>query len=236
MAKRKADRSSTVPDPSPRPAILFEFDNLAIAGREIAFAVAKRVFGAKGVAVTHAVYAQHMLDRPPAAYLHRLLKSCNKTRLSEDKLASELTDGMAKALAGIPPKASPGLKQLLDVAGRRGDALGAFSFHPRATVEAILERCGLGDAGVSPVCVTGGGAASDRDAWLRAAASVSVAPQHCIAIATSARSCAAAVSAGIRTVAVPDLYTSFQDFGGADLVVDEIDGAAVKRILGLHQS
>jgi beta-phosphoglucomutase-like phosphatase (HAD superfamily) len=71
------------------------------------------------------------------------------------------------------------------------------------------------------------------DSWLKLAKSMKVPASCCVVIASSSRACKAALSAGMRCVALPDKFTSFQDFGGADFVLESLDGDVAGRIIGL---
>ncbi|MEI6971057.1 MAG: hypothetical protein WCL44_06015, partial [bacterium] len=71
------------------------------------------------------------------------------------------------------------------------------------------------------------------DAWLKLAKAVAVAPQGCVVITTNQESCMAALSGGMKPVAIPDAFTAFQDFGGADLLVDKFNDEAIEAIVAL---
>jgi beta-phosphoglucomutase-like phosphatase (HAD superfamily) len=62
---------------------------------------------------------------------------------------------------------------------------------------------------------------------------MSMSPGVCVVIATCSMSSKAAVSSGMRCVVIPDKFTAFQDFGGADYVSDELDEAAIDKAFSL---
>jgi beta-phosphoglucomutase-like phosphatase (HAD superfamily) len=75
------------------------------------------------------------------------------------------------------------------------------------------------------------------DAWEGLARAMSILPGRCVALATSGDACKAALAAGMRCVAVPDRFTAFHDFSGADLVADRgLDDASARRILDLLEA
>lgn len=61
------------------------------------------------------------------------------------------------------------------------------------------------------------------DAWLKLVKELEVKAPACIALTTSMVACKAALTAGIRAVAIPDRYTGFQDFGGAHAVAERLE-------------
>ena len=66
---------------------------------------------------------------------------------------------------------------------------------------------------------------------LKIAKAMSKSPRVCIALVSSMASCKSALSAGMRCVALPDAFTSFQDFGGADVVYEHGDEVAIEELL-----
>ena len=74
------------------------------------------------------------------------------------------------------------------------------------------------------------GSCPGANLWLRLAENMMIPPSRCVAIATSAASCKAAIAAKMRSVVIPDKFTAFQDFGGADVVFDTLD----KNAIGVH--
>ena len=136
-------------------------------------------------------------------------------------------------LEGLEPL--PGVVALLDVAEAAGLALAVASSSPRNWVEGHLERFGLrsrfsavrtrDDVNlVKPA----------PDLYQAACAALAVAPARAVALEDSAHGVAAAVSAGMAVVAVPNRLTNYLDLSGATLKVssvDELDLARLERLV-----
>ena len=127
-----------------------------------------------------------------------------------------------------------GMEDVLNTAIADGALLGALSGLDEATATKVMDKLGLSEKETTVLA----SASEDRDtpttdAWLRLAKSMNAPASCCLVIASSARSCKAALSAGMRCVVLPDKFTSFQDFSGADRVLDALDKEAVGVISGL---
>ena len=69
------------------------------------------------------------------------------------------------------------------------------------------------------------------DTWLKVAKAMSKSPRQCVAVVSSKAACKSALSSGIRCIVVPDSFTTFQDFGGADGVYDSFEDIPVDEVL-----
>jgi putative hydrolase of the HAD superfamily len=131
-------------------------------------------------------------------------------------------------------KLNEGMATVIDAAIADGAQIGALSVFDDKTTAKIMEKLELDKKGAETL--TNGPEDKNvpsTDAWLKLAKTMKVAPSCCVAIASSSRSCKAALSAGMRCAVVPDKFTSFQDFSGADLILDSLDKDAVDSIIGL---
>ena len=100
----------------------------------------------------------------------------------------------------------------------------------------MIGKLGLGDDVTPRSCAVNGRDFPTADAWLKIAKQLGTKPQLCIVLASRSTACKAALSAGMRCIVIPDQYTSFQDFGGADFVVDEAEPSVVETVLELVRS
>jgi len=69
------------------------------------------------------------------------------------------------------------------------------------------------------------------DAWRRACVANSLRPYSCVAVTGSGLGVKSALFAGIASVAVANAHVAYQDFSGADDVVQDLNAAAAKKIL-----
>ena len=118
----------------------------------------------------------------------------------------------------------PGVRQLIDACSRRNLPQAVASSSLRSWVDLKLETLGLQD---SFVVVLGGDDVSrgkpEPDIYLLAAERLNIPPAQCIAIEDSPVGIAAAVSAGIYTVAVLTDSTRGMDLSQAQQVLETLE-------------
>jgi beta-phosphoglucomutase-like phosphatase (HAD superfamily) len=215
-------------------AILAELETLAVNGRQVSYDVLESVLSDKGVKLSPAQFSRRCVDRPVADAIADLLHSAGKKVASEDKLVEEVVQGTRLSLADGSVGSKIGIKSLLRVAAERQVQVGLLGLHDEKTGAQIAGKLGAsaGDSEVATVSSDARGCPTP-DAWLKLAKQLGVSPGGCLAVTTSSASCKSALSAGMRCVVVPDAFTEFQDYGGADRVLDALDDAGVESILEL---
>jgi HAD superfamily hydrolase (TIGR01509 family) len=127
-----------------------------------------------------------------------------------------------KAIDSLAP--APGLVPLLDSLQAANIPCAVASNSSRHWVRRILETTGL--AGRFAAVATADQVATPKpapDVYLLAAALLDARPTSCVAFEDSPRGLAAAVAAGMLSVAVPTGLTRSLDFSQADLVVSSLE-------------
>jgi beta-phosphoglucomutase-like phosphatase (HAD superfamily) len=235
-AKKAAAEMSVAPKvPSgPARAVLFELENLSIAGREVIYATLKRELATKGVKMAPFMFSRYCLAACLKNGIGNLLASVGKSRISKDKVFEDVRCGVKAGLLSGPVRPAPGVGKLIRRAKDEGVAVGALSCLDAESAALLISRMGL-DRDVPHVLPF---ACEERshptaDAWLRLARKMDLSPVSCVAVATCNISCRAAVSCGMFCAVVPDAFTAFQDFGGADFVADTLNDDTVDRIFAL---
>jgi HAD superfamily hydrolase (TIGR01509 family) len=117
-----------------------------------------------------------------------------------------------------------GVEAYLEDARRLGLEVGIVSSSSREWVEGNLERLGLAEGWACVFCADG-----DRERckpapvlYLEALEALGARPEEAIAFEDSPNGVAAAVAAGIFTVAIPNPVTSRLDLGAADLLLESL--------------
>lgn len=237
MAKNKkptGNEKTKEHSPQSRYAILLEIENTALKGRQLLQGVLKKVLGEKGVELDLATFSRYCLDVPIGDFLPHILKAVSKTRLSEEKLLAEITESLKTVLCSSNVKIEPGFKELMKAAGERNVLVGGLSTLDQEATLKVFNNAGvpemtahvLQDYQAEMTC-------QSRNPWLKLARKMSLSTSQCLAVTTSATSTKAAISAKMKCIAIPDKFTAFQDFGGADLVLDALDSAAMKTIFDM---
>jgi beta-phosphoglucomutase-like phosphatase (HAD superfamily) len=202
-------------------AVLFELENVTAGGRGIVYETVKRVLGEKGIEVTHSVFVRHCLELPPAGFLPRLLAIRKKDNISRSKLLAEIAGGISQSFHDGNQKLDKGLAKLIHDAFAHGFRVGCLSGLSEDVAGPLAERLGLPALGVR-LMVHGDNHKRfpSPDDWLKLAKSAGVQPTRCVALVTSAVATRSAMAAGMRVLALPDSFTAFEDFSGADFVCD----------------
>lgn len=71
------------------------------------------------------------------------------------------------------------------------------------------------------------------DIYIKATKQLKVSPQNCLALEDTEPSVISAKSAGMKVIAIPNKYTSTQDFSKADLVINSLSDIKWSTILSL---
>jgi beta-phosphoglucomutase-like phosphatase (HAD superfamily) len=127
----------------------------------------------------------------------------------------------------------PGVRTYLEEATARGLALGIVSSNERDWVVEHLER--LGTADVWSVVLTADGdelrAKPHPVLYLDALRAVGAAPDEAVAVEDSPNGIAAAKSAGLFCLAVPNEVTVTLDLTAADVTADSLEDLPLERLL-----
>jgi HAD superfamily hydrolase (TIGR01509 family) len=157
----------------------------------------------------------------------------------EARLGLPLDPGLAHrrrlrrdALQASRPRA--GILAWLDQAAEAGIPVGVASSSPREWVEGHLGRLGIRHRFSCVVCRSDTVPAKpEPDCYRLACTYLAVDPSRSVAVEDSPNGVAAAVGAGLFTVAVPHPLTGDLDLSAADLVVDSLDGVDLADTLAL---
>lgn len=225
----------TVPVPVAT-GLVFELEQLAVPGQRLLFEACQKVLKDKQIALTPVMWSRFGLGAPLAEALTRLLAMADRKSPAGDKLALEVQDLFLRAIARPSVKLNGALEELLTAAARSNIKAGALSFLPGERAQALLGHLGLQErVGLQVVSKTGI-VAPTPDAWLMTCKAIGVPARCCVALVSSALANNAALEAGVRSVVIPDEFSAYQDFGGADLVVEDLKDVQVKALLSLLHS
>lgn len=214
-------------------ALLFELEGLVGSARQATHDILKSILKEHGIDLLPVHIARFCLQPSPSLYVEALLEGLGASRLSADKLIEDLNSGIALQLTSQGNPVAGKVAKLLDEARAHEVSLAALSGSPRATAEALMESLGLNDRNVQLTVIDH---EEDEhfpraDSWLKVAKSLGKNPFNCGVIATSQAAAKSALSAGMHCVAIPDQYTSFEDFSGADVIVEDVENMVVRDVL-----
>lgn len=206
---------------APQSALIFEFDDLALGARAIRYEILKGIFGEQGIDFPEPLFQRNCLATLPNAYLPALVETLQYTSATPDQVAKRLVGETTSRLMQKDASVRADLIPWLEAAASRHFNVAAVSILPSA--ESIAQHLDFARWNTRLVVA----APTDKslqqaDLWLRAAKAAERNPKNCLAIVSSAESAKGALAAGMNVLAVPDAFTDFQDFGGANAVCDTL--------------
>jgi beta-phosphoglucomutase-like phosphatase (HAD superfamily) len=214
---------------NPQHMLLFELEGAAIDGRSKLFEAAQGVYKAAGLSLKENVFSRYCIHSSPAYVAEQLVAG-------EDKLDASAAEKIVAAYVELMKKAKfkPHAKftEVFNEASKRGMKAAALTVLPEEVAQQILDSSGLSAKGVELVLFPENERHFPRtECWLRVPRSHSKSPRACIAIAGCRDSGKSALAAGMRCIVVPDSFTSYQDFSGADAVLDGSEETGLSELL-----
>ena len=205
-----------------RYALLFELESVAVNGRQAAFEVLRSILSDHNVDFTEVHYSRYCLAPAPELYLATLLEALGCKKLNAQKLVDEVNNGIRVQLSSSEAVLNPLVDALLRIAEERGVQTGALTCLPGNAGRTIAGKLGLSKRGVAlyPQAAEADPSFPRADTWLKVAKEMGKSPRQCVVLASTMESCKTALSAGMQCVALPDRFTAFQDFGGAQRVLE----------------
>lgn len=216
-------------------AVIVEFDFAVLNGADVLFETAKKVFAAHGVELTDKLEAIHLAGGSYQGAISELYTTLGK-KGDAAKLAKELDDAFKAELAVKAPAAVDAqFKAFAKALIEKGVTVIVDTRAPVEPVAAALSEFGEAITVYAEPSLTYG--SLKWDAWVRACRANHVHQSLTVAVTGSGFGVRAALVAGLPAVAVQNKRTAYQDFGGADAVVDKLDVQLVPEILrALHLS
>jgi beta-phosphoglucomutase-like phosphatase (HAD superfamily) len=201
-----------------RSALFFDFDSLVLGARKLYFDALAEILTAKGAALDPVLFSRFFVEgdgaRLPDLYAKLGLDPADAAGIL-DQIRETVRPRLAASTARIPA----GLQGWIDAVRARGAAAIGLTSLSAQEAEALCARTGLSPELVRLCPMT---APASHDAWTHAAATAGKNPVRCLAVVTDAAALHAAIAARFSAIAVPDAYTDFQDFCGADLVCADL--------------
>jgi beta-phosphoglucomutase-like phosphatase (HAD superfamily) len=216
-----------------REVLFFELETFATTGREPLFEAVKKVMKSKDMDVTPALFAKCGLASRPAGTIQALINDSGRNLTTGDQLATQAETAMKKFFADSPVL-NPALPALIKEAQSMDIEVVALSPWDATQAEALMTKLGLDKLGVELIAQDCANEVFPRaDHWLRFLKQREQDTIPVIALVTSSAACRGAMTAGATCVAIPDSYTSFEDFSGAKLILDSLDEMKPTELLAM---
>ena len=211
--------------------VIVEFDFAAMDGANLLFDVTKKFLaGLDNIPFDERIEAQHLAGGNYQGGLAEYF-AVVKTKKLAAKAAKDLSAAFVSALNEAVPKAvTPAFRKFVQTIAAKGVKI---VISTRADVETVRPAFAglLGDDVVLFQETSSTYGSVKWDAWRRACAMNKLRNFSTIAVTGSGFGVKSALVAGMGSVAVTSPHVAYQDFGGADEVVSELNAAAAKTIL-----
>ena len=207
---------------APVRGVVVEFDFTAIDGSQLLFETAQKILAAKGVDLTIKLEAMRLSGGNYQGGLAELFRALDK-KCDAAATARDLHDAFGKALTAKAVAAvTPGLKAFITalverdvkvvIATRSDLEVLRPAFEGFAPEKVVLYA--------EPSMTYGNG---KWDAWRRACSQNGLVDVLTVGVTGSGKGVKSALVAGMSAIAILHDHVAYQDFGGADVVVDSFD-------------
>ena len=233
MSKAKTETKPAPEKTKAREVLFFELEYVAVNGRQLMFDVLKQVMKSKDIEVTPALFARYGLTPRPGKAIRSIIEASGRNLTTGDQLTEQAENLIAKAFADKAVLVKE-LPALIKAAQERNIQVVALSAWPEAVAKELMKKTGLDEMGVDLVAMDSVDPIFPRaDHWLRILKQRGQENIPAIAIVASRAACKGALTAGATCIALPDVYTAFEDFTGAKVVLDTLGDLSVKELFNL---
>ena len=225
------DAAGAPTEPTKAFMLIFELEQLALAGRKILFDVMKDKLGEHKLHLTLPIFTKFCSYSTPRLYIQEILDALKDHKLQADKIGAEIETEYAQRLLAKASGLNPALVKIIRDASPHKIAVGAISLLPREMAESLMAKLGLVEQNVQLLAFDNMDKVFPRsDTWMKIAKTASITTRKCLVLATSMIACKSAMAADMQCVAIPDEYTSYQDFSGANMILDKMEDLGPKDV------
>ena len=215
-----------------RRGVVIEFDFAALNGAELLFDTARRFLqGLDGIALDERIEAKYLAGASYQDGLGRLF-SVVKTKKTAQKAARDLAAAFSAAVtAAVPTAVGAAFKNFVKALTDTGVKVILLTRADLTAVESVF-MAAFGSQVILHQETSDGYGMARCDSWRRACRAGGLSPLAAVAVTGSGFGVKSALIAGMASVGVVNDHVAYQDFGGADDVLNELSGKTAKRLLG----
>jgi len=213
-------------------ALILELDGVALDTRTILCKAATSALSKAGKKLNPGLFSRYGQHASAASLARNLVEKLDVSGLSAEDLAESLSQSLETYLSK-DAKLNAHVEKLIKAAQQRDLPVAVITALPEALAHATVERLGLTASHVRLFTFTDEeqGGFPRADVWLKVAKALGKNARFCVAVTSSQVSAKSALSAGMRCVVAPDSFTSHQDFGGTDVILDTWEDLSANDVL-----
>ena len=204
-------------------ALILELEYVAADLHRFLYEELSKRLKAAGAELGAEDFARLLFTQPLEELIVALPKRLKADALEGQALLDAVHQALDEACAGGKIPLRTEMLPLLDYAMAQGFKIIAVTALKQASSRALIAKTALTQYSMEVFTFNGENkAAAGADVWLQVSKKCGLQPRRCLAITGSSETCKAALTAGMCCIAVPDEFTGFQDFSGADLILDDL--------------
>jgi len=234
MTKKTTDLPQGKKDQKPAVGLVLELEFMLFPGRQLTYKAFNSVLKDHQVVLDQAAFSRYCLQRSTGKSLPGLLAALGKKGLATETVAAKIKKQFESSLDDSSCQPAPGLMTLLKKASDNNIKVGLLSFLPEDNARQLMERVPLNQ---SLTCLhVMKKEAHDLptpDSWLSLLKSMEVVPRCAIALVDGATACKSALAVGMCCGVIPDCFTAWQEFTGADFVAENAADLKLNEITAL---
>lgn len=229
MIKKTADLS----EQQPVIGLVLELEFMLFPGRQLMFDAFSSVLKQNQISLDQTLFSRYCLRRTIEKSLSGLLPALGKKGLATENITAKIKRQFESSLDVTSTLPTPGLPALLKKAAEKNIKIGLLSFLPQENANQLMARLSLDQQVCLQVMKKEADDLPTPDGWLSLLKVLKVVPRCAVALVDGAMACKSALAVGMRCVVFPDRFTAWQDFGGADIVTENISDLKLDDIVAL---
>lgn len=233
MTKKSTDLQQSKETQKPDTSIVLELEYMLFPGRQLMYKAFSSVLKDHQLTLNQAAFSRYCLQRLAERNLQGLLPALGKKGLATETISAKIKKQFASLLDHSSCQPVPGIMALLKKAAENDFRIGLLSFLPEDNARRLMERIPLNPAAFLHVMKKEAVDLPTSDSWLSLLKAMGMRPRCAVALVDSATACKSALAVGMCCGVVPDCFTAWQDFTGADFVVEEDAGLKLNEISAL---
>lgn len=214
-------------------AVIFDMDGLLVESEHLQSKSFEIVLARHGVVAEYNEAGTIQIAGITSKENFELIKKKHHIPISSDELVSIKNEVYSQLIEdGIDPM--PGAHRLIESLKKGGVKTAVASSSIPGDIERVLKQIGLFDEFDS--IVSGSEVEHSKpapDIFLEAARRIGADPSRCIVLEDAEAGVKAAKSAGMFVIAVPNKYTSHNDFSKADVVVNSLEELNYRKLISM---
>lgn len=212
--------------------VIVEFDFTVLNGADLLFRTARRFLESlDGIALDAVAEARYLAGESYQAGFERLFPVV-KTKKTPQKAGRDLAEAFSAAVTqAVPAAIGVSFKNFVKALTDSGLKVVIATRADLDVVRPFFQPV-LGEKTVLYPEFSSGYGAVKGDAWRRACRAGGLRPTSALALTGSGFGVKSALMAGMGAMAVVNDHVAYQDFGGADDVLNELSGKTARRVLG----